>query len=226
MNDRSNSPRLPGSIRGVLVPLVLAGLAALAVDVPLARLCFVEKRFVAAHDLLEHIEPFGQPISLLIICAAIALCDPRTGRGAVRIALAAIGSGLAADVVKLLIARIRPYHMTPEEFSQPVWATFRGILPLFSGGSRLQSCPSAHSAFVTGFCLALTAAYPAGRWLFAVVAVAVACQRIETGAHFLSDTCWGGAVGYLFCWWLYHGAAGQRLQRWENPLPSPEGRAP
>jgi len=208
---------LPGSALRVVPVLLTAGAAALAVDVGLARVCHREKLLAVTHKVLEQIEPFGQPTALLIICAAIALCDPNRGRFAVRIALAAIGSGLSADVVKLLIARIRPYHMTAEEFTQPVWSTFRGVLPLLSGGSRLQSCPSAHSAFVTGFCLALWSAYPAGRWLFTLVAVAVALQRIESGAHFLSDTCWGAAVGYLFCHWLYHGPVGNRLQRWELP---------
>jgi membrane-associated phospholipid phosphatase len=39
--------------------------------------------------------------------------------------------------------------------------------------------------------------YPRGRWLFAAFAVMVACQRMEGGAHYLSDTLVGAAIGCL-----------------------------
>jgi membrane-associated phospholipid phosphatase len=39
--------------------------------------------------------------------------------------------------------------------------------------------------------------YPhARRWFFAL-AILVAANRVEGGAHFASDVCWGAAVGYV-----------------------------
>lgn len=224
MNSPAVARRIPGTPTRVIPALLLAGMAALAVDVPLSRFCHVEHGARFAHNFLEHLEPFGQPAGVVVICGALLLCDATRGRQAVRIALAAIGSGLAADVVKLLVARARPYHfftLPGEGVQETVLNSFRGLLPFLSGGSRLQSCPSAHTAFVTGFCLGLWATYPKGRWLFLLVAVLVALQRIEGGAHFLSDTLWGAAVGYLFCLWLYAPSL-PRLTAWEaSPPPSP-----
>ena len=47
-----------------------------------------------------------------------------------------------------------------------------------------------------GFCLALWAVFPKGRWLFLVLTGLVALQRIEAGAHFLSDTLFAASVAY------------------------------
>lgn len=182
----------------VVATLAVCGGMALAVDLPLSRWCFAGG-LRGLHRFLEQVEPFGQPPGVVIICLALWLCGASSGRDAFRIAVAAIGSGLSADVLKLIWARARPYHFfegIEGDLSLTVFDTFRGWFPLLSGGSRLQGCPSAHTAFVTGFCVALSQFFPRGRVLFAVVASLVALQRIEGGAHFLSDTLWGGAVGY------------------------------
>ncbi len=202
----TSGARLPGSPRVVLPVLILAGVLALSVDVPVSRFCHVQRGGQFAHEFLEHVEPFGQPTGLVAICAALLLCDAGRGRASVRIALAAIGAGLSADVLKLCVARARPYHFfsfTSEDIAGGVWNSFRGLFPLFAGGSKLQSFPSAHSAFVAGFCVAMWAVYPKGKWLFVAVATLVAVQRVEGGSHFLSDTLWGAAVGYGFCTILF-----------------------
>jgi undecaprenyl-diphosphatase len=67
---------------------------------------------------------------------------------------------------------------------------------LFGGdSSKMQAFPSAHTATAFGLAIGLTWLYPRGRWLFATFAVLVACQRIQSGAHFLSDTFFGAALG-------------------------------
>jgi membrane-associated phospholipid phosphatase len=183
---------------GVPVALVLCGILALAVDLPLSRFC-VSGGLRWLHRFLEQVEPFGQPPGVVIICLALCLCGACGGRDAFRIAMSAIGAGLSADVLKLFWLRARPYHffeVIEGDGRLTVFDTFRGWLPFFSGGSRLQGCPSAHTAFVTGFCVALCRFFPRGRPVFIVVASLVALQRIEGGAHFLSDTLWGGALGY------------------------------
>ena len=45
--------------------------------------------------------------------------------------------------------------------------------------------------------LALGWLYPKGKWLFLLLALLVACQRIECGAHYLSDVLCGAAVSCL-----------------------------
>jgi undecaprenyl-diphosphatase len=172
--------------------MALAGLAALSVDVPLSRVLYQSRGLQWLHGFLETIEPFGQPTAILMTAASIALCDPVRRAVMPRFLAAALGSGLAADVVKLLVIRVRP---RAGDLTGSALDTFRGWWGGPGIGSDMQSCPSAHTATAVGFCLALSAVFPGGRWLFAGAAALVALQRIETGGHYLSDTCWGAAIG-------------------------------
>lgn len=197
-------------------PLLLAaaGAAALAVDVPLARIMVKGNALRSFDQVLETIEPFGHAFAVLLVVLAIGACDLTKRWALPRMLAAAIGAGIAADVFKLLVWRIRPYHF---EFEGTVFSTFRGILPGTSAGSGGQSCPSAHVATAVGFCLALNALFPQGRRFFIGLAGLVALQRIAIGAHYLSDTLWGAAVGYLFCACLYrNNAVGRWFDRWED----------
>jgi len=173
----------------------ILGAVAMSVDVPLSRAMLEGKLLRPLRGLFESIEPFGQPTAILMTAGAIALCDPRRRPLTPRLLAAALGAGLAADIVKLLVARARPHH---GDLTGSAWNTFQGLLPGLGIGSTMQSCPSAHTATAVGFCLALGTMFPAGRWLFLAGVVGVALQRIESGAHFLSDVCWGAAVGYLW----------------------------
>jgi len=97
-----------------------------------------------------------------------------------------------ADLLKLCILRIRPCQFN---FDGPVWTTFNQWFPLFGIGSSGQSFPSAHTATAVGLAAALTWLYPRGRLLFPLFAMLVGCQRIASGAHFLSDVLVGAAAG-------------------------------
>jgi membrane-associated phospholipid phosphatase len=113
--------------------------------------------------------------------------------------LMSLGAGVLADLVKLTVIRIRPHHFESLGTEPGAFGTW---LPLTGGGSVGQSFPSGHMATAAGLACALTALYPRGRWLFAGLAVLVACQRLEEGSHYLSDILFGAAVGSLvaaFC---------------------------
>lgn len=184
----------------VLSLFLFAGLASMTVDLPLARAMHHQKILHRLHGFLETIEPFGQPTAIVMTALAIALCDPRRRRLMPRLLAASLGSGVAADIVKLLVARTRPRH---HDLETTVMNTFQGILPGWDAGSRMQSFPSAHTATAVGFCLALSTLFPQGSALFAAAAGLVALQRIEAGAHFLSDACFGAALGYAICLVLF-----------------------
>jgi len=206
---------LAGRWRDLLLPAVLlvGSAVALTVDFPVSRW------FAAGHcpgflrECLELVEPFGNGLGVIVIVVIVALLDPFR-RGAVpRIMAASLGAGLAADVVKLMIVRVRPCHFT---FQGDVWDTFGGFLPLISAGSGGQSFPSAHTATAVGLAAVLTRLYPRGRGLFVALAMLVACQRVQGGAHYLSDTLAGAAVGCLVaavC--LHSGLLGAWFNRYE-----------
>src|SRR5262249_41043197 len=123
--------------------------------------------------------------------------------GMPRLVACALGAGLSADLVKLLVARVRPHH---QELATSVFETFRGFLPGIGAGSAMPSCPSAHTATAAGVALALATRFPAARGLFASLAALVALQRVEAGAHYLSDVCWGAALGSAVALVVFHPA--------------------
>ena len=182
--------------RTFMVPLLLvvAAAVALTVDCPLAHWC-VEKNCPRLFGRLFGVcEPFGNGLGVLVIVLTVYVLDPRR-RGAVwRLLAMSLGAGLAADAVKMVIARVRPHDFS---FQGSVQDTFGRWLPFIGAGSGGQSFPSAHTATAVGLAVALSALYPRGHRLFAALAVLVACQRIEVGAHFLSDALCGAAVGWI-----------------------------
>jgi membrane-associated phospholipid phosphatase len=152
------------------------------------------------HGFLESMEPFGQPTAILMFAGGLWLCSPRLRSGVPRLLAASLGAGLAADVCKLFLARVRPRSF---DWSGGPLATFHEFLPGLGRGSSHQSCPSSHTATALGFGLALSTMFPEGRWLFLTAAALVAAQRVECGAHFLSDTVCGATVGYAMSLLLF-----------------------
>ena len=145
-------------------------------------------------ELFNVVESFGHGIGVMIIALAIFQLDPRRRWGIPRLLLMSLGAGMAANGVKMLITRVRPRHF---DFAGDVWTTFGDLLPFAGAGSDGQSFPSAHVATAVGLAVALVWLYPRGRWLFPLLAVLVACQRVGAGVHFLSDVLFGATLGYL-----------------------------
>jgi membrane-associated phospholipid phosphatase len=149
------------------------------------------------HDLFEIIEPYGQGVGVVLALLAVHQLDPQRRWALPRVIACAAGAGMAANIAKMLLARTRPYHFLEPDLGGGVWETFAGLFPFGVGGSAAQSFPSAHTATAIGLTMGLLWLYPAGRWFFPALTLLVACQRIESGAHYLSDVCFGAALGYL-----------------------------
>jgi membrane-associated phospholipid phosphatase len=198
--------------------VVLMLMAALALMVDLWVADFVKLGNVPG-DLarlvrLSEAFAYGGTVGLIILLAA--LLDSRGWRVVPRLAITALGAGVVADGIKLLVARQRPSAL---DLPDQVFETFAGWLPLIGGGHGLQSFPSGHTATAVGFAVALSTLYPRGWWLFAAFAVLAGFQRIESKSHFTSDVLVGAAIGCLV------GAActtSTRLGRWLNKLETPE----
>ncbi len=181
------------------VPLIfiLAGFLALTVDCPLGRWC-VEKNCPASlENLFSTLEPFGNGLGVAIIGITIFCLDPRRRWALPRILGCAYSAGLAANGLKLLVARTRPHSF---DFHGGVLQTFGEWFPMFSAGSVGQSFPSGHTTTAVALAAALVWLYPRGWRLFPALAVLVGCQRIVSGAHFTSDVLWGAAWAALLPW--------------------------
>jgi membrane-associated phospholipid phosphatase len=213
--------------RRFLLPLLLAlaAVTAFSVDLPVAmRLRHwnaeaspqFNKDVHAYLGYFDNFEPLGHGLGVLFVLLALHQLDPARRWAIPRVAACALAGGGAADLLKMLIVRTRPNDL-PLDFSGPVWATFKGWLPMLSGQSGSQGFPSAHTATAAGLAAALIWLYPQGRWLFTLLAVLVGCQRITSGAHFPSDVCAGAAAGLLAAMLLlYVGRAPGWFDHWES----------
>ncbi len=180
----------------LLAATVLVGcaIAAFSVDCSLALWFHQGLGLRYLHDLATISEIFGRGECVLVIAILMWQLDPTRHWAVPGVAATALLSGLAADGVKMLIARARPHHF---DFLGSVWSSFGPWLPLGSIGSAGQSFPSGHTATAVGLAISLICIYPAARGLFCILPVLVAYQRMDSGAHFLSDVLCGAAVGCL-----------------------------
>jgi membrane-associated phospholipid phosphatase len=207
--------------------LALVTVAALAIDVPVALWAKTHKMPGDLRRIVTLAEVFGWGGTVALIILTAAVLDQRGWRVAPRLALGALGAGIVANGVKLLIARWRPQVAN---LRGEVWDTFTGWLPVLYHDPSLgeynfkfQSFPSGHSATAVGLAIALGALYPRGRWLFAVFALLACLQRVSTLAHFPSDILAGAAIGCLvgsLCapgGPLYLGLADRRLECGDSP---------
>lgn len=186
--------------------LAAGSLAAMAIDMPVAR--FVNDSGMPGdlRKLFTVSEVFAHGMGVALILLAVAVLDLHRRRQLPRVAFSAYGAGLIAQLAKPLFPRLRPHVC---ELSADVAQTF-----LTGGGQRwasmehfsardIHSFPSGHSATAVGLAFGLAWLYPRGRWLFAFYAFLAMMQRIESGAHFVSDTLAGAAIACLVaasCW--------------------------
>lgn len=152
--------------------------------------------------LLDLSEVYAHGYGVLAITITIAALDDRARHCLIHVIAAAFGSGLTADLLKVLVvARVRPRGLTAGHGLSSL-DTFSQWLPLLSVDSDLQSFPSAHTATACGLTVVLIRLYPRGWWLFSAFAVLAALQRILSSAHFVSDVLVGAAVGSVVGLWV------------------------
>ena len=174
--------------------LLLLGFAALPVDQSLASWIAAKNLPGGILDVLERAETFAHGVGVFFILLAIFIIDRSRRWTFPRVILAVAGSGLGANLLKLvLIGRTRPHTA---ELSAHFSETFGDWMPLLTDSAQ-QSTPSSHTATGVAFAIALCWLYPRGRWIFVVLAVLAACQRMTSSSHYLSDVLWGAALGYF-----------------------------
>jgi membrane-associated phospholipid phosphatase len=175
------------------VLFVVSGAAALAVDCPLAQWCLHHHRNWPeyAEELFQFGESFANGLGAAVFILAAFQLAPARRRAIPRVIAIVVAAAIAADLVKLLVMRTRPYGF---DFAGGVWATFGQWFSVHVD-SVDQSFPSGHTAVAVALAIALAWHYPRGAWLVAALALLAACQRLQCGAHYLSDVLFSAAVG-------------------------------
>ncbi len=160
-------------------------------------------------------EVFGHGLGVVLLVIVIAVLDPWHRYAIPRIMGAALGSGIAADALKLFLGRTRPLHF---DLDGSGLDSFSSWLPMLGNHSWDQSFPSSHTAVAAGLAVVMAAFYPRGRWLFPALAVLAGAQRVFDQYHYLSDVLWGGAIGCIFAPLCVYGsrlaATFDRLEAW------------
>lgn len=200
--------------------LALLALPAFTVDLTLARYVTEVKLPGDLRDLVRISEVFAHGMGVLLILITIIVLVPERRRHTLRLFACAAGSGLLALLIKNTVARRRPQSLNLQEWQGSVWSTFEGWAPWISGqgvgGNPIESFPSGHTATAVGLAVGLAFLWPRGRWLFASFAALAALQRIDSGAHFLSDTLVAAALACLvagLC--IDRRVVGKHFDRWE-----------
>ncbi|MDR2346946.1 MAG: phosphatase PAP2 family protein [Planctomycetaceae bacterium] len=141
------------------------------------------------------LEFFGHPLCFFVILFLCFLLDPNRRRCLVRFIFSVLTSQTAIVAIKFSIHRKRPVinDFTSNSFD----------LSGFIGLDDIHSFPSGHTALAVILALALAWNYPRGRYLFYLLAVGVAFERIFDCRHYLSDTVIGGLIAYIVWFFCY-----------------------
>ena len=102
-------------------------------------------------------------------------------------------SGLTVRVVKLIASRPRPSRFFNEGLSGFHWSFEPGF----------SSFPSGHAVTITCVMLCIAKTYPRFRsWCYAVI-VLIACMRVISNKHYLSDVLAGCYIGGIIAYFLW-----------------------
>jgi membrane-associated phospholipid phosphatase len=178
---------------------------------------------------LNKAEPFGHGYGVFYILVTIGILTGCDRRRLASLACCSLGAGISADLIKLLIGRIRPNALTDSYAS-----TFTGFMPWWESESLhnmfdhdMQSFPSAHTATAFGFAVGLTSVFPRGRRWFFLLAGLVAAQRVVIGLHYPSDVLAGASLGILVGpAILRRFALGHRSSNEATPADNTDGEVP
>ncbi len=143
--------------------------------------------------LVELSEAFAHGMGVAMILITLFVVDPTKRTLIPRVAVVAFLPGIIANAGKLLVTRHRPRDFDTDQVALESFAGFPGT----TVSSNLQSFPSGHTATAVGLAIGLTCLYPQGRYVFAVLAILAASQRVLFDAHFVSDTFAGAGIACL-----------------------------
>jgi membrane-associated phospholipid phosphatase len=113
-----------------------------------------------------------------------------------------IAGGVAANLIKSMVSRIRPYKFWELQAGvDGISHSFYGWMPILESDylkeSWRQAFPSGHAATAFSFAVALSWAFPRGRYYFYGLATLAGLQRIVSNSHWPSDVLVGAALGLL-----------------------------
>ena len=194
----------------VAVVLALLGCVLFFIDVPVAAWFRGHRLPGDLGRLVDLSEAFAHGLAVAVLLGVTASLDPVLRRAGsrpaarfdlLRLVAAAYAGGLAVDLVKAVVTRVRPraVDLTAVATAFDTFGTTAAVTNLGGGplgkSADLMSFPSGHAAVAAGLATALAWKYPHGTLTFAALAAAAAAQRVVSSAHYPSDVAFGAAIG-------------------------------
>ena len=204
-----------------VLALIVLGCLFVPADVAIAKLALLESVPGELQAIFRRAEVFGHAYGIAAIAGTIYLLDPERRKFLPRLVGNCLAAGLTADLLKVMFWRTRPrtFSALPQDESTwigTIWTEQTWTWDILFDSSR-HSFPSAHTATAVAMAITLSVLYPAGRYWFATLAAFCAANRIDGGAHYVSDVCWGAALGILVMIVMYRGKwVNQFFARWEQ----------
>jgi len=190
---------VPGRIGLVVAALTIV--AAYRFDVGLVESLRVsDPEALKIRDWWQFLRVFGYVPTWLVVAGSMSLLGVTLSRGAfvpgvarrlcgagVTIVASALVSGLAAELVKRLVGRVRPADGQPDRY--------KPFLAAFTDDSNL-SMPSSHAAVAFGAAWMIVRLARAPGVLALTLAAGCGLTRLLVGAHYLTDVLVGAFIGY------------------------------
>ena len=195
----------PWLIRLLLGTIIAALLSIAFIDRPVAR--FFHDGNPEVHDAFAAITQLGLAEGYLVVSGVLFIGLRISARitesealarrfrlyahRALFIFLVAALSGIAADILKVILGRARPKLFFND-----------GIYGFFWGASHSDhwSMPSGHATTITALAFAFYLLWPRGLPAYIVIALLVAMSRVIIGAHYPSDVFCGVVLGGITTW--------------------------
>ena len=204
MSDQQSSISIKQLSAIAIVLFACSGIATF-IDVQVAQNRFTEFIPGDLRRIVQLSEIFAHGFGIALIMYLLWALAPAKRRLIPRLAACAILPGLAVQLVKLFVVRLRPLHFAADYpvIHPKAWAGFLPVGELnFEYAS--QSFPSAHAATAVGLAVGLIWLMPSCRYLFASLAFLAAVQRVAAGAHWVSDVFAGTAIAVIVCGFVFH----------------------
>jgi len=193
--------------------LWMAGLMLLCVpvvtliDIPISRWFENHPLPREVGDAVDLTQVFSHGSGVFLILVGVVLLAPRRRWHVPRLAALALGGGAVATIAKMFVLRPRPNGLNLDIANYDaawLWAFDWQLAQIATFDANTRAFPSGNMATATALTIGLWVVLPRGRWLFLVVCLGTAIQRLQCGAHFLSDVFGGAALGMLWAYVCFH----------------------
>lgn len=193
--------------------LWMAGIATLMVplstlvDIPASRWFASDPLPRELADMLDLCRVYSHGSGVFIILLGLILMAPNRRWYVPRLAVLATGGGAVATIAKMFVLRPRPASLNLDVATYDyawIWAFDWTLEQVATFDASTRAFPSGNVSTAIALSVGLWVVLPRGKWLFATICLGTILQRMQCGAHFVSDLFGGAGCGLLWAYACFH----------------------